>query len=170
MGGWYIKTARRCSLVSFCFLFTTPNKNLSSSKFKAQYPSPINPPPTMSPFTRSHNPHHQTVTTTTTTTTNNNPQTTTTKPTIMQRLKGSGSNSHTTKQHAVKPQRVHKAKAARSNGVTKNGVPRRKTSIGDKVSGLVMKMKGSVTHRPGEKAAGTRRMHGTDGRGARRVY
>lgn len=47
---------------------------------------------------------------------------------------------------------------------------KRKASIGDKISGAMLKLKGSLTHRPGQKAAGTRRMHGTDGRGARRYY
>jgi hypothetical protein len=47
---------------------------------------------------------------------------------------------------------------------------KRKTTMGDKVSGALMKLRGSLTGRPGVKAAGTRRMHGTDGRNARRVY
>jgi BRCT domain type II-containing protein len=47
---------------------------------------------------------------------------------------------------------------------------RRKPSLGDKISGALMKVKGSLTRRPGVKAAGTRRMHGTDGRGSRRSY
>jgi hypothetical protein len=47
---------------------------------------------------------------------------------------------------------------------------KRKPSMGDKVSGAMLKLKGSLTGRPGVKAAGTRRMHGTDGRNARRVY
>lgn len=34
----------------------------------------------------------------------------------------------------------------------------------------MMKLRGSLTRRPGLKAAGTRRMHGTDGRGSHRVY
>jgi hypothetical protein len=42
--------------------------------------------------------------------------------------------------------------------------------MGDKVSGALTKLKGTLTGRPGVKAAGTRRMHGTDGRNARRVY
>ncbi|KAH8596351.1 hypothetical protein B0O99DRAFT_496336, partial [Bisporella sp. PMI_857] len=46
---------------------------------------------------------------------------------------------------------------------------RRKASLGDKISGAMLKLKGSLTHRPGVKAAGTRRMHGTDGRGSHRV-
>ncbi|KAH6652785.1 hypothetical protein BKA67DRAFT_659458 [Truncatella angustata] len=44
----------------------------------------------------------------------------------------------------------------------------RKPSLGDKISGAMLKLKGSLTHRPGQKAAGTRRMHGTDGRGSHR--
>ncbi|KAF4990432.1 hypothetical protein FGRMN_8472 [Fusarium graminum] len=43
----------------------------------------------------------------------------------------------------------------------------RRPSMKDKVSGALLKLKGSLTRRPGVKAAGTRRMHGTDGRGAR---
>ncbi|KAF2092646.1 hypothetical protein NA57DRAFT_12524, partial [Rhizodiscina lignyota] len=42
----------------------------------------------------------------------------------------------------------------------------RRVSTGDKVSGAMMKLRGSLTRRPGLKAAGTRRMHGTDGRGS----
>ncbi|KAI1258631.1 hypothetical protein F5Y18DRAFT_341807 [Xylariaceae sp. FL1019] len=45
---------------------------------------------------------------------------------------------------------------------------KRHATIGDKVSGALLKLKGTLTHRPGQKAAGTRRMHGTDGRGSRR--
>ncbi|KAI0394098.1 hypothetical protein F5Y17DRAFT_274428 [Xylariaceae sp. FL0594] len=45
---------------------------------------------------------------------------------------------------------------------------KRHASLGDKVSGALLKLKGALTHRPGFKAAGTRRMHGTDGRGSRR--
>jgi len=47
---------------------------------------------------------------------------------------------------------------------------KRHVSIGDKLSGAMLKLKGSLTHRPAVKAAGTRRMHGTDGRGSHRVY
>ncbi|OAQ61973.1 hypothetical protein VFPPC_14209 [Pochonia chlamydosporia 170] len=42
---------------------------------------------------------------------------------------------------------------------------KRKPTMKDKVSGALMKIRGSLTRRPGLKAAGTRRMHGTDGRG-----
>lgn len=47
---------------------------------------------------------------------------------------------------------------------------KRKTTMGDKISGALLKLKGSLTGRPGQKAAGTRRMHGTDGRGSRHHY
>jgi len=43
----------------------------------------------------------------------------------------------------------------------------RRPTLKDKVSGALLRLKGSFQHRPGVKAAGTRRMHGTDGRGAR---
>src|SRR5450432_3516229 len=46
---------------------------------------------------------------------------------------------------------------------------KRHATIGDKISGAMTKIKGAVEGRPGVKAAGTRRMHGTDGRGSRRT-
>ncbi|KAI0102073.1 hypothetical protein GGR51DRAFT_528500 [Nemania sp. FL0031] len=45
---------------------------------------------------------------------------------------------------------------------------KRHATLGDKVSGALLKLKGTLTHRPGQKAAGTRRMRGTDGRGSHR--
>ncbi|KEY65010.1 hypothetical protein S40285_01313 [Stachybotrys chlorohalonatus IBT 40285] len=45
---------------------------------------------------------------------------------------------------------------------------RRKPTMKDKISGALLKLRGSLTRRPAVKAAGTRRMHGTDGRGSRR--
>ncbi|KHN96957.1 uncharacterized protein MAM_05066 [Metarhizium album ARSEF 1941] len=42
---------------------------------------------------------------------------------------------------------------------------KRKPTVRDKVSGALMKLRASLTRRPGLKAAGTRRMRGTDGRG-----
>jgi len=40
----------------------------------------------------------------------------------------------------------------------------RKPTMKDKISGAFLRLKGSLTRRPGVKAAGTRRMHGTDGK------
>lgn len=57
--------------------------------------------------------------------------------------------------------------ATRTGGLgTRTTAPRqqRKPGVGDKISGAMMKLKGEVERRPGEKAAGSRRMHGTDGR------
>ncbi|KAI1635110.1 hypothetical protein F4809DRAFT_642814 [Biscogniauxia mediterranea] len=45
---------------------------------------------------------------------------------------------------------------------------KRHASLGDKIAGAMMRLQGTLTRRPGKKAAGTRRMHGTDGRGSRR--
>lgn len=88
------------------------------------------------------------VTTTTTTTR-------TTKPSLMSRLTGRRAATTTTT-------------TRRRGRPAATGVHhKRKPSIGDKVSGAMLKLKGSLTGRPGVKAAGTRRMHGTDGRGAR---
>nr|CEG03455.1 unnamed protein product [Fusarium acuminatum CS5907] len=59
----------------------------------------------------------------------------------------------------------------RTHATTAHAAPvhhhQRRPSMKDKVSGALLKLKGSLTRRPGVKAAGTRRMHGTDGRGAR---
>ncbi|KAK7739232.1 hypothetical protein SLS53_005870 [Cytospora paraplurivora] len=45
---------------------------------------------------------------------------------------------------------------------------KRKTTLGDKIAGGLKKLKGTITRNPAVKAAGTRRMHGTDGRGSHR--
>ncbi|KAI5862215.1 hypothetical protein GGS23DRAFT_112001 [Durotheca rogersii] len=49
---------------------------------------------------------------------------------------------------------------------------KRKPRLGDKIEGAAQKAVGKVTRRPGKKAAGTRKMRGTDGKGSRakRVY
>jgi hypothetical protein len=57
----------------------------------------------------------------------------------------------------------------RSTGT--RGIPvthhQRHPTIGDKISGFGKRVMGSFTRRPGKKAAGTRQMRGTDGRGAK---
>ncbi|KAF2086051.1 hypothetical protein K490DRAFT_16762, partial [Saccharata proteae CBS 121410] len=45
---------------------------------------------------------------------------------------------------------------------------KRKPGVKDKVSGALLKAKGEITGKSGEKAAGARRMHGTDGKGSHR--
>ncbi|OQE47015.1 hypothetical protein PENCOP_c001G08086 [Penicillium coprophilum] len=113
----------------------------------------------------------------------------TTKPTLMTRLKGRNAKSRTVKTTTTTHQNPvhghhtghtsHSARTGPTGGRLghKNAYGRptrthhqRKPSIGDKVSGAMLKLKGSLTHRPAVKAAGTRRMHGTDGRGSHRVY
>jgi len=47
---------------------------------------------------------------------------------------------------------------------------RRRPSIGDKLSGAMLRFKGNLTQRPREEAAGTRRMRGTEGRISRHLY
>ncbi|KAI1496599.1 hypothetical protein F5X99DRAFT_399976 [Biscogniauxia marginata] len=63
-------------------------------------------------------------------------------------------------------------------GVRKRGRPpihhhKRKPHLSDKVEGAIEKAVGAATRSPGKKAAGTKKMRGTDGknsrRGARRV-
>ncbi|EPE34536.1 hypothetical protein GLAREA_10230 [Glarea lozoyensis ATCC 20868] len=110
-------------------------------------------------------------------------ETRTTKPTLMTRLRGRNANSRTVKTTTkIEPARNHHTTATRTHHTThthtrttrSSAQPvvhhKRHASIGDKVSGAMMKLRGSLTRRPGLKAAGTRRMHGTDGRGSHRTY
>lgn len=70
----------------------------------------------------------------------------------------------TTRKPAVK-------KSTTSAGVTKKRAPnthhKRKASLKDKVEGALEKAEGKVTRKPGKKAAGTKKMRGTDGKGSR---
>ncbi|KAI2623595.1 hypothetical protein GGS26DRAFT_226352 [Hypomontagnella submonticulosa] len=43
---------------------------------------------------------------------------------------------------------------------------KRKPHLSDKISGAAEKLVGKLTRRPGKKAAGTRKMRGTDGKGS----
>ncbi|KAI8628097.1 hypothetical protein F5Y19DRAFT_153386 [Xylariaceae sp. FL1651] len=59
----------------------------------------------------------------------------------------------------------------RSTGVSKRKAPaahhKRKPHLGDKIEGAAEKAIGKVTRRPGKKAAGTKKMRGTDGKNSR---
>ncbi|EED21284.1 conserved hypothetical protein [Talaromyces stipitatus ATCC 10500] len=105
----------------------------------------------------------------------------TTKPTLMTRLKGPNARHKTYKTEVTR----HGHGSTTTTGATRRRrgynhhtttrtAPahhhRRRPSLGDKISGAMMRLKGSLTGRPAEKAAGTRRMRGTDGRGSRRAY
>ncbi|PBP19479.1 hypothetical protein BUE80_DR009735 [Diplocarpon rosae] len=103
----------------------------------------------------------------------------TTKPTLMTRLRGRNAKTRTTKTTTtVEPGAQRPVHTSRWGGyrrtaahTTTPGVHhKRHVTIGDKISGAIMKLKGSLTGRPGVKAAGTRRMHGTDGRGSHRAH
>lgn len=56
-------------------------------------------------------------------------------------------------------------------GVTKKRAPathhKRKPSLKDKVEGAVEKVVGSVERKPGKKAAGTKKIRGTDGKNSK---
>lgn len=89
----------------------------------------------------------------------------------MSRLTGGG---RTRKTHTTTTTTTTTPRTKRTWGTRRTAVPathhRRKTTMGDKVAGALKKVSGSLTRNPQKKAAGTRRMHGTDGRGSRRVY
>ncbi|KAH7061444.1 hypothetical protein B0J12DRAFT_736572 [Macrophomina phaseolina] len=93
-------------------------------------------------------------------------RTTTRKPGIMSRLRGRRNGTTTTT--TTTTTRKTTTTGGRRTGVTHHH--KRKPSLKDKVSGAMLKLKGTVTRRPGEKAAGTRRMRGTDGRGSHHRY
>ncbi|KAF2719542.1 hypothetical protein K431DRAFT_321694 [Polychaeton citri CBS 116435] len=61
--------------------------------------------------------------------------------------------------------RIHTTTTGGTGGATTSRHRQRRPSTGDKISGALLRFKGSLTGRPGQKAAGTRRAHGTDGRG-----
>lgn len=99
--------------------------------------------------------------------------TTRSKPSLLARLRGAPKTVTTTHTTTTTTRRSARKTKRANNYNTTTGAPvqhhRRKVSIGDKVSGAMMKLRGSLTRRPGLKAAGTRRMHGTDGRGSHHV-
>src|SRR5690242_9404458 len=106
----------------------------------------------------------------------------TAQPSLKSKLLGGGNRRTTTKRNPVTgtttttttTTKTTRSTGARHNvGATTAGPVhhhKRHATMGDKVSGALTKLKGTLTGRPGVKAAGTRRMHGTDGRNARHVY
>ena len=104
-------------------------------------------------------------------------------PSLKSKLLGGGANRRTaTKRNPVTgtttttttTTKTTRTTGGRQTGARTTAAPvhhhKRHATVGDKVSGALTKLKGTITGRPGVKAAGTRRMHGTDGRGARHVY
>ncbi|KAI0123674.1 hypothetical protein BJ170DRAFT_686932 [Xylariales sp. AK1849] len=68
-------------------------------------------------------------------------------------------------------------KSVTGAGVKKRGRPagstaaathhKRKSHLSDKIEGVADKVVGTVTRKPGKKAAGTKKIRGTDGKGGR---
>ncbi|EAT87689.1 hypothetical protein HBI56_120330 [Parastagonospora nodorum] len=100
----------------------------------------------------------------------------TARPSLKTRLLGGGRRTYATRVPATTTTTTTTTKTTRTTGRHGHATAapvhhhKRHATMGDKVSGALMKLRGSLTRRPGLKAAGTRRMHGTDGRNARRVY
>ncbi|TGO07834.1 hypothetical protein BTUL_0243g00150 [Botrytis tulipae] len=96
--------------------------------------------------------------------------TVTTKPSLLSRLRGAKTHRRTyenTTTHSTHHRKQRTWGNRRRAGVTAQPVHHhRKPSVGDKISGALLKLRGSLTRRPGLKAAGTRRMRGTDGKGS----
>lgn len=101
-------------------------------------------------------------------------RTTTSRPGLMTRLRARRSRRApaTTTTTTTKTTRTTHGGYGTAGTADTTGVHhyRRRPSMGDKVSGAMMKLRGTLTRRPGLKAAGTRRMHGTDGRGSHHRY
>ena len=75
----------------------------------------------------------------------------------------------TTRKPAVK--KTTTKKSVTGAGVTKkraaNTHHKRKPHLKDKIEGAIEKAEGTVTQKPGKKAAGTKKMRGTDGKNSR---
>jgi len=155
------------------FIRITNTSSHTSSSTTLYIPTPTSTPPTTKQLPETETMHSRR---------NNATVTRTTKPTLMTRLRGRNARTKTTKTTTtVQPGAARPVRASRWGGNrraaahhTHTTTPvvrqRRHATIGDKISGAMMKLKGSLTRRPGVKAAGTRRMHGTDGKGSHRVY
>ncbi|TVY73171.1 hypothetical protein LSUE1_G006119 [Lachnellula suecica] len=62
------------------------------------------------------------------------------------------------------PKKAIATKASKPTGVTKKkAAPAKKTSVATKAKGVVKKAEGAITGNPEKKAAGTKKIKGTDG-------
>ncbi|KAI1074386.1 hypothetical protein F5B20DRAFT_586273 [Whalleya microplaca] len=76
----------------------------------------------------------------------------------------------TTRSTGVKKRTAGTKKASTDAGVKKRAPAthhKRKPHLADKVEGAAEKVVGKATRKPGKKAAGTRKMRGTDGKNSR---
>ncbi|GAM83995.1 hypothetical protein ANO11243_019850 [Dothideomycetidae sp. 11243] len=108
----------------------------------------------------SHNPLTGSMTTTTTEKVTTHGTSATTPTTTGAGIMGTGSTT------GVGRRSKRRHRVAAEQGVVHQ---QRNPSVGDKMSGAMMRLKGSLGGRSGVKGAGTRRMRGTDGRGATRI-
>ncbi|KEQ75369.1 hypothetical protein M436DRAFT_40820 [Aureobasidium namibiae CBS 147.97] len=92
--------------------------------------------------------------------------TSTAKPSLLGRLKGNHHTTTTTTTTTTKHSTNPITGSHTTTTTKKVDVQKRKPTMGDKVSGAMMNLKGTVTGKPGVKGAGTRRMNGTDGKGS----
>ncbi|KAF3937865.1 hypothetical protein ABW19_dt0208009 [Dactylella cylindrospora] len=112
------------------------------------------------PYRRTCRTHRPAGTTTTV-------RTTRTKPSLLDRLTGNRGHTATTRTTRSSGRHHHHHTHTHAAPVHHQ---KRKPTLGDKVTGALIRLKGTLTGRPGVKAAGTRRQRGTDGRGRRRHY
>ncbi|TGO21793.1 hypothetical protein BPAE_0200g00080 [Botrytis paeoniae] len=150
---------------------TTPNQSTTSIPISQEYtqtqPSPLSQIHTLpqTPTTTTLPNQDLTLKMAHTTTT------VTTKPSLLSRLRGAKTHRRTyenTTTHSTHHRKQRTLGGRRRAGVTAQPVHHhhRKPSVSDKISGALLKLRGSLTRRPGLKAAGTRRMRGTDGKGS----
>ncbi|RVD85603.1 uncharacterized protein DFL_003920 [Arthrobotrys flagrans] len=86
-------------------------------------------------------------------------RTTRTKPSLMDRLTGRRSHTTTTTTRTTRSSRPHRRHhhTHATTAVAPVHHQKRRPGLGDKISGALMRLKGSLTRRPGLKAAGARR-------------
>ncbi|KAF5869514.1 uncharacterized protein Bfra_011323 [Botrytis fragariae] len=149
---------------------TTPNQSTTSIPISQEYtqtqPSPLSQIHTLPQTPTTTTPKQDLTLKMAHTTT-----TVTTKPSLFSRLRGAKTHRRTyenTTTHSTHHRKQRTWGGRRRAGVTAQPVHHhhRKPSVGDKISGALLKLRGSLTRRPGLKAAGTRRMRGTDGKGS----
>jgi hypothetical protein len=89
------------------------------------------------------------------------------KPRVVATISTEPSRKRTT----TKKTKANTSKPRSTAGITKKRAPathhKRKPSIKDKVEGAVEKVVGKIEHKPGKVGAGTKKMHGTDGKRSR---
>lgn len=87
------------------------------------------------------------------------------------RIVASVSTTPERKRKAATTKKASTTKSTTGAGVTKKRAPnthhKRKPHLKDKIEGALEKAEGTVTRKPGKKAAGTKKMRGTDGKKSR---